>query len=128
MLLLSYILQEAMENFVFPDEIDKTKLMKMNDKHFFMFLKIMQKCSKLYAFSLIIDLKISGKYPFLLPHHSYLETLTKLETTYKPPQGSHLFGKGSFVTFDPANLEAIGNKHAVSDSVFQRSPIIIVVG
>ena len=86
----------------------------------------MQKCSKLYAFSLIIDLKISGKYPFLLPHHSYLETLTKLETTYKPPQGSHLFGKGSFVTFDPANLEAIGNKHAVSDSVFQRSPIIIV--
>ena len=45
-----------------------------------------------------------------------------------PPQGSHLFGKGSFVTFDPANLEAIGNKHAVSDSVFQRSPIIIVVG
>ena len=35
---------------------------------------------------------------------------------------------GSFVTFDPANLEAIGNKHAVSDSVFERSPIIIVVG
>ena len=100
----------------------------MNYEHFFMFLKIMQKCSKLYAFSLIIDLKISGKYPFLLPHHSYLETLTKLETTYKPPQGSHLFGKGSFVTFDPANLEAIGNKHAVSDSVIQRSPIIIVVG
>ena len=27
--------------------------------------------------------------------------------------------KGSFVTFDPANLEAIGNKHAVSDSVFK---------
>ena len=57
-----------------------------------------------------------------------METLIKLETTYNPPQGSHLFGKGSFVTFDPANLEAIGNKHAVSDSVFQRSPIIIVVG
>ena len=29
-----------MENFVFPDEIDKTKLMKMNYEHFFMFLKI----------------------------------------------------------------------------------------
>ena len=57
--------QEAMENFVFPDEIDKTKLMKMNDEHFFMFPKIMQKCSKLYAFSLIIDLKTSGKRPFL---------------------------------------------------------------
>ena len=28
----------------------------------------------------------------------------KLETTHKPPQGSHLFGKGLFVTFDPANL------------------------
>ena len=27
--------QEAMENFVFPDEIDKTKMMKMNDEHFF---------------------------------------------------------------------------------------------
>ena len=64
--------------------VPKTKLMKRNDEHFFMFPKIMQKCSKLYAFSLIIDLKISGKYPFLLPHHSYLETLTKLETTYKP--------------------------------------------
>ena len=115
-----------MENFVFPDEIDKTKLMKMNDEHFFMFLKIMQKCSKLYAFSLIIDLKISGKYPFLLPHHSYLETLTKLETTYKPPQGSHLFVKGSFVIFYPANLESIGNKDWVSSSVTQRSPIIIV--
>ena len=57
--------QEAMENFVFPDEIDITKLMKMNDKHFFKFPKIMQKCSKLYAFSLIIDLKTSGKCPFL---------------------------------------------------------------
>ena len=57
--------QEAMENFVFPDEIDKTKLMKINDEHFFMFPKIMQKCSKLYAFSLIIDLKTSGKRPFL---------------------------------------------------------------
>ena len=51
-----------------------------------------------------------------------------METIYKPPQGSHLFGKGSFVTFDPANLEAIGNKYEVSDSVFQRLPIIIVVG
>ena len=88
------------------------------------FLKIMQKCSKLYAFSLIIDLKVSGKHPFLQPHHSYLETLTKLETTYKPLQGSHLFGKGSFVTFHPANLEAIGNKHAESDSVFKVTRII----
>ena len=91
--------------------------MKRNDEHFFMFPKIMPNGSKLYAFSLIIDLKVSGKHPFLKPHHSYLETLTKLETTYKPPQGSHLFGKGSFVTFDPANLEAIGNKHAVSAHV-----------
>ena len=35
-----------MENFVFPYEI-KTKFMKMNNEHFFMFPKIMQKCSKL---------------------------------------------------------------------------------
>ena len=83
-----------MENFVFPDEI-KTKLMKMSKKPL-----------------------------FLLPHHSYMKTWIKLETTYKPPQGSHLFGKGSFVTFDPANLEAIGNKHAVSDSVFKVTRII----
>ena len=113
-----------MENSVLPDEIEKTKLMKMNDKHFFMFPKIMQKCSKLYAFSLIIDLKTSGKGPFLQPHHGYLETFIKPETMYKQPQRSHLFGKGSFVTFDPANLEAIGNKHAVSDSVFKVTRII----
>ena len=54
-----------MENFVFPDEIDKTKLMKMNDEHFFMFLKIKEKCRKLYGFSLIIDLKTLEKRPFL---------------------------------------------------------------
>ena len=66
----------------------------MNYEHLFMFPKIMQLCSKLYAFSLIIDLKVSGKHPFL------------------------------FVTFDPANLEAIGNKHVVSDSVFKVTRII----
>ena len=38
--------------------------------------------------------------------------------------GSHLFGMGSFVTFDPATYEAIGNKHAVSDSVFKVTRII----
>ena len=64
------------------------------------------------------------KAPFLWPHFSYMKTWIKLETTYKPPQGSHLFGKESFVTFDPANLEAIGNKHAVSDSVFKVTRII----
>ena len=87
-----------MENFVFPDEI-KTKLMKMSKKPL-----------------------------FPLPHHSYMKTWIKLETTYKPPQGSHLFVKGSFVIFYPANLESIGNKDRVSSSVIQRSPIIIVVG
>ena len=56
-----------------------------------------------------------------------MKTWIKLETTYKPSQGTHLLGKGSFVTFDPANLESIGNKHRVSSTVFQRSPIIIVI-
>ena len=56
---------------------------------------------------------------FLLPHHSYMKTWIKLEITYKPPKGSHLFDKGSFVTFGSANLEAIGNKHSVSDSVLK---------
>ena len=60
----TYNKQEAMENFVFPYEI-KTNFKKMNDEHFFMFPKIMQKCSKLCSFSLIIDLKKSGKHPFL---------------------------------------------------------------
>ena len=67
------------------------------------------------------------KAPFLSLHHSYMKTWIKLETTYKPSQGTHLLDKGSFVTFDPANLESIGNKHRSSSSVFQRSPIIIVV-
>ena len=40
-----------MENFLFPDE-SKTKLMKMSKlKNFFMFPKIMGKCSKLHFFS-----------------------------------------------------------------------------
>ena len=55
-----------------------------------------------------------------------MKTWNKLEITYKPPQGSHLFGKGSFVTFDPANLEAIGNKHAVIDSVIKVTVLVLV--
>ena len=82
----------------------------------------MQKCSKLYAFSLIIDLKTSGKGPFLLPHHSYLETWIKLET--KPLQGLHDFGKVQFFTFEPAILESIGDNHTVSDSVIKVTRII----
>ena len=54
----------------------------------------------------------------------YMKTWIKLEITYKPPQGSHLFGKRSFVTFDPANLDAIGNKHTVSDLEFKVTRII----
>ena len=47
------LLQEAMESFVFPDEI-KTKLMKMNKlmNIFSRPPKILQKCSVLYVFSL----------------------------------------------------------------------------
>ena len=78
-----------MENFVFPDEIDKTKLMKMNDKHFFMFPKIMQKCSKLYAFSLIIDLKTSGQRPFFVTTPQLLgdfgQTGNHIQTTPRIP-------------------------------------------
>ena len=78
-----------MENFVFPDEIDKTKLMKMNDKHFFVFTKIMEKCCKLYAFSFITYLKTSWKRPILQPHHSFLETLDQtgnhIQTTPRIP-------------------------------------------
>ena len=55
-----------------------------------------------------------------------MKTWIKLETIYKPSQGTHLLGKGSFVIFDPANLESIGNKDRVSSSVTQRSPIIVV--
>ena len=102
-----------MENFVFPDEIDKTKLMKMNDKHFFMFPKIMQKCSKLYAFSLIIDLKTSGNALFYSHTTATWRLEIKLETTYKPPQGPCDLGKVQFFTFEPAILESIGDNHIV---------------
>ena len=53
---------EQQETSSFPDEI-KTKLMKMNEEHFFTSPKIMQKCRKLYVFPLIIDKNIS-KTPF----------------------------------------------------------------
>ena len=45
-----------MENFVFPKEI-KTSVDENEWGTFFTSPKIMQKCSKLYEFSLIIDLK-----------------------------------------------------------------------
>ena len=40
------------------------------------------------------------------------------------PKEPMFFGKGSVVIFDPTNLEAIGNKQAVSDSVFKVTRII----
>ena len=55
--------QEAMENFVFPDEI-KAKLIKMNEEHFFTIqklkrpLRIPQKRTKPHKFSQIIRQKI----------------------------------------------------------------------
>ena len=62
--------------------------------------------------------------------YSHTTATWRLWSNWKPhtnhPKDPIFFGRGSFVTFDPANLEAIGNKHAVSDSVIQRSPIIIV--
>ena len=64
------------------------------------------------------------KSPFLMPHHSYLKTYIKLETTYKLPQRPHVFSKVPFVTFEPTYSEAIGNKHMVSDSVFKVRRII----
>ena len=83
-----------MENFVFPDEI-KTILMKMSKKPI---------C--------------------LLPHHSYMKTWIKLETTYKPPQGPQDFSKVAFFAFEPANFESIGDNHTVSDFVFKVTRII----
>ena len=111
-----------MENFVFPDEI-KTKLIKMNKlmNIFSRPLKIMQKCSKLYAFSLIWKHQENALF---YSHHSYMETWIKLGTTYKPPQGPHGFSKVHFFTFEPAILESIGDNHTVSDSVFKVTRII----
>ena len=73
------------------------------------------------------SLSLFHKAPFLLGHHSYMKTWIKLETTYKPPQGPHVFSKEPFVPFEPANLEAIGNNHMVSDSVFSVSSYILVL-
>ena len=39
------------------------------------------------------------KAPFLWPHHRFMKTWIKLETTYKPPHGPHDFSKMPFVTF-----------------------------
>ena len=58
----TYNKQEAMENFVFPYEIKK-KFMKMNI--FSCSLKLCKTAASCVLFSLIIDLKTSGKGPFL---------------------------------------------------------------
>ena len=64
----------------------------------------------------------------LWPHYGYIKTWIKLETTYKPPQGPHVFSKVKFVTFEPANLKAtIGDNKTVSDSVFSVSSYILVL-
>ena len=67
------------------------------------------------------------KAPFLWPHHSYMKTWIQLEPKYKPPQRPRVFSKVSFVTFETANLEAIGNNHTVSDLVFSVSSYILVL-
>ena len=51
------------------------------------------------------------KATFLYPHHSYMKIWIKLETMYKPPQGLQVYTNVPFVTFEPAILESIGNKH-----------------
>ena len=67
------------------------------------------------------------KSPFLWTRHSYMKTWIKLETTYKPPQGPHLFREMPFVTFEQANAEAIGNNHTLLDLVFSVSSYILVL-
>ena len=57
----------------------------------------------------------------------FLTTSIKPEITYKPSLGPHVFSKVPFVTFEPANLEAIGNNHKVSDSVFNVIRIIEIL-
>ena len=44
------------------------------------------------------------KPPFfdLTSHHSYMKTWITVETTYKPPQGPHVFSKVPFVNFGSA--------------------------
>ena len=48
----------------------------------------------------------------------YIKTWIKLETMYKPPQGHQVFSKVSFVTFDLAITEAIGNKSVLKSVLF----------
>ena len=56
-----------------------------------------------------------------------MKTWIQLEPKYKPPQRPCVFSKVSFVTFETANLEAIGNNHTVSDLVFSVSSYILVL-
>ena len=67
-----------------------------------------------------------NKAPFLWGHHSYMKTWIKLETIYKPPQGPHVFSKVPFVTFEPANSEAIGDNHMVLDLLFSVSSKLVL--
>ena len=64
------------------------------------------------------------KSPFSLAtpqlHEDLDQNGNQIQTTPRIP----FFGKGSFVTFDLAILEAIGNKRAVSDLVFKVTRIV----
>ena len=70
--------------------------------------------------------KQTSKSLFLWPYNSYLKTWIKLETIYKPPQGTHVFSKVPFVTFELANFEDIGDNQMLPDSVFSVSSYILV--
>ena len=73
--------------------------------------EIMQKCSKLYDFSLIAIF------------NSHTTATWRLESNWKPysnhPKDSMILTKYSFFTFEPAFLESIGDNHMVSDSVIK---------
>ena len=111
--------------FMFP------KIMGKYSKLHFFYSKTSMKCATIlfticvFRFSKLVNLfgkrqsvseqlfKWLPKSPFSLGTPQLHEDLIKLEITYKPPQGSHLFGKGSFVIFGPANLEAREQTHCV---------------
>ena len=95
-------------------------------KNFFKSPKIVGKCSKLHFFSSKTSMKCA-----IISVTKCVSNNSKLVNLFgkRHSVSEKLFkwlqiGKGSFVTFDTANWEAIGNKHGVSNSVFEVTRII----
>ena len=70
---------------------------------------------------------MGAKKPFCFPLILLPKGVGSRQNPHVQPQGPLLLAKVSFVRFDSADWTISGYDHTVSSSVFQTSPIIIVV-